>query len=371
MSAEARRLVAEDCAAASTPEVLEALAPLREELLVITGGTGFVGTWLTELVTHLNDQHGFGARLHLVARRADVFQAMAPHLAQRKDVFVEERDVRDLVELPRDAGWLVHAAGSPDNRLHASDPVRTLQTFVHGTDAVLRAAGRLEHLRRLLHVSSGLVYGPQPLELERIPESYVGPAPFDAVSAVYPEAKRAAETLAAAYRSAHRLSMVTVRPFAFIGPYQSLTAPWAVNNFLQDALHGGPIRILGNGETVRSYTYPTDMAIGMLTAMVHGRRGLAYNLGSEISVTLRDLARCIAGHAGDNVQVVEGAPGQRRAEPSRFVPETQAATEDLRFAPTVGLDAAIRRTLAWHRATGAESRGQPPSRPVRAVGSAG
>ena len=368
-ASSAAALVAEDCVTVATPHVVDLLSPLREELLVITGGTGFMGTWLTELVGHLNDRHGFNTRVRLLAHRVDAFRSQAAYLAARADVEVEERDVRDLFELPPDTGWLVHAAGTPDNRLHATDPVRTFQTLVHGTDAVLRAAGRLERLRRVLHVSSGQVYGSQPLDLEGVPEDFRGAAPFDSIAATYPEAKRAGETLVAAYRSLHRLNVVTVRPFAFVGPHQPLGAPWAINNFLQDALHGGPIRILGNAATVRSYLYAADMAVWTLAALVRGRTGSVYNLGSEVPVPLRRLAERIAFHAGGGVAVTEGGAGQRDREPSRFVPDTTAARTQLGIAEAFDLDTAIRRTLAWHRAMGAgNGAGDGALRPARAVG---
>jgi nucleoside-diphosphate-sugar epimerase len=374
VSDQARAMVQRDCAEAVGAGAVEALGPLRDTRLVVTGGTGFMGKWICEVVAHLNDQHGFGVRMDLVARRADAFRATTPWLADRDDVTVHERDVRNVVEFPRDTGWIVHAAGTPDNRIHTTDPVRTIQTFVHGTDAVLRAASRLEGLHRLVHVSSGLVYGPQPLDGGGVDEEFRGAGEFSSVHATYPSSKRMGETLAGAYRSEHRLPTVTVRPFAFIGPYQALTAPWAVNNFLQDSLHGGPIRILGNGDTVRSYMYPTDMAVWVLTALVRGRDGHAYNLGSSDAVTLRDLAHRIASHFAASVEVVEGGAGQRPSRPSRFVPDTGLAARELGVAQTVGLDDAIRRTLAWHQATaaGGEALGRPgPAlRPLRAVGGA-
>jgi nucleoside-diphosphate-sugar epimerase len=356
--------LARECAEAATPDVVEALAPLRDELLVVTGGTGFVGTWLTELVAHLNDAHAFRTQVHLIARRTEGFRVRSAHLATRDDVELAEHDVCDLVELPTDTGWLVHAAGSPDNRFHASDPVGTLQTFIHGTDAVMLAAARLERLRRVLHLSSGMVYGPQPLGLEAIRENHVGPSEFDAVVAAYPEGKRAAETVVAAHRSASRLNTITVRPFAFMGPAQALTAPWAVNNFLRDALHGGPIRILGNAETVRSYLYPTDMAVWLLVALVRGPNGAAYNIGSGTGVTLRELANRIATNAEGRVEVTEGGRGQRHTEPSRFVPDVSAARTDLGVRQTIDLDTAIRRTLTWHQATGTGRRHTDALRPV-------
>ncbi len=67
-----------------------------------------------------------------------------------------------------------------------------------------------------------------------------------------------------------KLPVVTARPFAFIGPYQGLDKPWAVNNFLRDALLGVPIRILGDADTVRSYMYPSDMAFWLLAILAEG-----------------------------------------------------------------------------------------------------
>ena len=78
---------------------------------------------------------------------------------------------------------------------------------------------------------------------------------------------RYAEAEAAAWRSVAKLPVVTARPFAFIGPYQGLDKPWAVNNFLRDALLCVPIRILGDADTVRSYMYPSDMAFWLLAIL--------------------------------------------------------------------------------------------------------
>jgi nucleoside-diphosphate-sugar epimerase len=353
MTRSAVELVEGDCVSVLTPDVVARLEPLRGEHVLITGGTGFVGTWLAEILTQLNDRHGFATRVTLTGCRPKPFRTRVAHLASRPDITIVEQDIRDTVELPEDTTWVIHAAGSPDSRLHASDPVRTLQTFVHGTDALLRAAARVEPLRKIVFLSSGLVYGPQPLDLERLSERVRGACDFGTVESAYIDGKRAAETLCAAYRSEHRLPTVVARPFAFIGPYQALSAPWAVNNFLQDGLHGGPIRILGNGDTTRSYMYPSDMAVWLLTLALHGRPGAEYNVGSERGVTLRELASAIAKECGRTVDVVEGGPGRRPTPASRFVPDTRVARNDLALAETVDLERAIARTIAWHRASAA------------------
>ena len=336
--------VRSDCAAAADAEALKALAGRH---ILVTGGTGFVGTWLTEMVACLNDEHSLGMRVSLLASHTSDFQERVPHLANRMDVELIERDVRDLDVLPAGVTHVIHAAGSPDNRLHASDPLRCMSVISAGTSAVLRASVDAPDLVKLLFVSSGLVYGPQPLDLPGISEKFVGGPECDSIASVYPEAKRYAEVECAAWRGQTKLPIVTARPFAFIGPYQGLDKPWAVNNFLRDALLGGPIRIMGCAETVRSYMYPSDMAFWLLRILADGVPGVAYNVGSPEAVTLQDLADRIAGAFDEQPAVV--CRGGANPRPSRFVPDVDRCRDTLGLRVTVPLDEAIARTLEWHR----------------------
>ena len=350
MDEELIESVREDCVAACDPAGLEAL---RDRRVLITGGTGFVGTWLTEMIAYLNDEFGLGIRVALLAPHASDFGRRVPHLATRTDVELMERDVRDISALPDDVTHVIHAAGTPDNRVHASDPMRTMSVVTAGTAAVMRAAVGASALEKIVMVSSGLVYGPQPLELEGIPERWVGGPECDSIASVYAEAKRYAEVECAAWRGQTKLPIVTARPFAFIGPYQGLDKPWAVNNFVRDALLGGPIRILGCADTVRSYMYPSDMAFWLLRILVDGVSGTSYNVGSPEAVTLQHLAEVIAHDFREPSAVVCRGANTR---PSRFVPDVTRARETLGLRVTVGLEDAIARTLAWHRLSGASDR---------------
>jgi dTDP-glucose 4,6-dehydratase len=345
---KATDLVREDCDAILEGRA-DRLAPLRETTLVVTGGTGFLGTWLAELVTRLNDRHGFGTKLVLIARSTDRFKLACPHLAAREDLRLVKADVRHLFEVPKETNWLVHAAANPDNRFHATNPLETMTVVGEGTSSVLRAIDRCSDFRMLLNVSSGLVNGGQPLDLERAPENQPGAPPCSSVSSAYAEAKRYAETLCAAARSQGRIPIVTARPFAFIGPHQSLDSPWAINNFIRDALSKNPIRVFGDGQTVRSYMYPSDAAFWLLRILTAGTSGLAYNVGSPVGVTLESVARLVSGHFSPPPEIrLRTAPnaGQR----SRFVPDVSLAGKALGLEPTVPLEAAIARTIQWNRA---------------------
>lgn len=347
MIPSANGIIQEDCE--QVAKDASALKALQGECLLITGGTGFMGVWLTELLTFLNDRHRLDIHIFLLSSNAHDFRARAPHLASRPDVRLIQQDVRRVMELPSEIGWIIHAAGTPDNRQHFSDPLRTMQVIGNGTAAILEAAARLPDLKKLLNISSGLVYGSQPWSVDALQEDSFAGVNSSSLSAVYPEAKRFAETLCVAYRNQHRLPIVNTRPFAFIGPYQLLDRPWAINNFVRDGLQGGPIRIQGDGETIRSYLYASDMAWWLLCILVQGTVGSSYNIGSPQGVTLARLADIVASNFLARPRILLGVSSDRHLHRSKFVPDVSLAQKTLGLSQTVDLETALRRTILWHQ----------------------
>jgi dTDP-glucose 4,6-dehydratase len=255
----------------------------------------------------------------------------------------------NLVELPEEVTWIVHAAANPDSRSHATDPLGTLRVTIRGADALLGAALRLPNLRKILHVSSASIYGLQPSEIPGISEGFAGSLDCTAPRQAYAEGKRAAEAVCAAYRTQYRLPIVTVRPFAFLGPYPLLDRPWAANTFICDALRGGPIRIQGDGQSVRSYMYPADMALWILTMLARGAAGAVFNLGSPQGITLMELAERIVSFLPQSVKIITRMLGPSAPPPNRLVPDISLARQTLGLEIATDLDAAIRLALPWYR----------------------
>jgi nucleoside-diphosphate-sugar epimerase len=340
-------IIENDCAEITNCAV-DALEILRNERVLIIGGTGFIGKWLTELIIFLNDHYKLNIKLLLLSRQPETIYNDLPHLMKRKDVSVIRQDVRNLVEIPSDISYLIHAAASPDGRTHSSDPIQTISVIVNGTQAVLSASSDHPTLKKILYISSGLVYGSQPLDLLNINEKYRGAPLSNSITSIYAEAKRCAETLCAAYSSQYKIPIVIIRPFAFIGPYQSLDKPWAINNFLRDGISGGPIRILNDGETVRSYMYANDMAFWILRILTKGVSGVAYNVGSPEPVTLKDLAEKIAIKFTPKTDIRIGTLFADPKYRSRFVPDVSLAKKSLGLDLKVNLDEALKRTLAYY-----------------------
>lgn len=348
MNANKLSMIWKDCDEATSGSI-HLLSKLKEECILITGGTGFMGTWLAEMVTFLNDDHAFNSKLILLSESSQNFIEKAPHLAMRDDVELIECDIRNVMEISNKVSYIIHAAANPDNRVHASNPIRTMYVIANGTDAILKASLRLSNLKNFLNISSGLIYGSQPLEMNAIAEKYQGGSDCSSVASAYVESKRFAETLCSAYRSQYKVPIVTARPFAFIGPYQLLDKPWAINNFIRDSLMGGPIRILGDGETVRSYMYPSDMAFWLLRILIDGTSGLAYNVGSPHGITLQQLAEEISNNSTVKSEISSHAADEGKSYQSRLVPDVTLAENNLGLSMKVDIAEAIKRTLLWFK----------------------
>ena len=326
----------------------ERLAALRGQHIFISGGTGILGTWLLELITVLNECHDFGLKVTVFSRSARTFVTRWPHLGHQPWVKWQEGDIRHLTELPRDVRYVIHAAALTDRRLFASQPTAVAEVNSQGTLRILRAANLLEDVQKFVLLSSGLVYGAQPWDLPQIDEKFAGPLRCNDVNSVYAESKRFAEVAAQCAISESKLPVVTLRPFAFVGPYQSLELPWAVTDFIRDSFSGGPIRIMGEGVTVRTIMYASDYASWVLAALANGRARETYNVGSAEPVDLLTLARTITRFFSP-VPEIRLRVGQAGHDRNRLVPDTAKIRQDLGLDQTVPLEAALEKTIVWHR----------------------
>ena len=324
------------------------LEPLQGAELVVVGGTGFVGTWIAEMIAALNDAYQFGIKLSLISRSTDQFANRLPHLAERKDIQLIKSDVRQLGQFPTNADWVIHAAANPDVRTHASNPLDTASVIVDGTTSVMRTAERLGRLRKLLYLSSGLVCGVQPATEKGLAENAPGAPPPDA-SFIYPNAKRFAETICSAARAQSRIPVLVARPFSFVGPYQSLDTPWAQTTFMSDALRGHTIRVLGDGQVVRSYLYGSDAAYWFLRILTAGQSGDVVNVGSPVGISLQDLAKLVARNFDPSPEIMFNTSPRNTGRSSQLLPDTTHAQKEYGLSVFTPLDEAIKLTAQWHR----------------------
>jgi dTDP-glucose 4,6-dehydratase len=319
---------------------------LRGARVFLTGGSGFVGSWLLDTFAWAVDRLALDASIVVLTRDSGAFAAKVPHVARHAAVTVLEGDVRSLPAAVERFTHVIHAAADPGPIVTVDDRLRMFDTIVTGTRRMLDLAASARASRFLL-TSSGAVYGVQPPSLSHVSEEYGGAPDSTNPAHAYGEAKRAAEALCAVSAGAG-FTPTIARCFAFVGPRLPLDANFAVGNFVRDGLRGGPVRIEGDGTPLRSYLYAADLAAWLWTILLRGKSARAYNVGSERALTIRELAETVRRVADPRIAIdVRSAPASGPAP--RYVPSTARARAELALTETVSLEQGIQQMLAWHR----------------------
>ena len=323
------------------------LRAIRGTRIFVTGGTGFIGTWL------LGDA-GVGERAsaprhsrgRIDPRSGRVCEGIAAPGEQRCDRIRHRRCAADAGDSGTFDG-MIHAATPASADLNENAPDVMLDTIVTGGRTVLELASKSGAIP-LLFTSSGAVYGRQPQDLAHMPETYGGsPDVLDPRSA-YHEGKRVGELQCTLANRAFGLEAKIARIYALVGPYLPLGIHFAMGNFIRDALDGKTICVRGDGTTVRSYLYAADMVAWLWAIYVRGETLRPYNVGSEEATSTAELARRIAAIPAEPLRVdIMQQPDPSRSV-DRYVPSTQRARTELRLKQWTPLDESIRRTMDYY-----------------------
>ena len=291
---------------------------LMSQRILLTGGTGFFGR--SVLRHFLASEIDPDTHICILSRQPDRFRAAYPDLARGEQISFVQGDIQDRDSLPWNQSFthILHAA--TDSTLGPSlTPLQRFNQIVDGTRHILDLAVATGATRFLL-TSSGGIYGPQPADLEAIPEDWSGSPALDVAGTAYSQAKRAAEHLCALYRDAHELQTVIARCFAFVGSDLPLDVHFAIGNFIRDALEAEAITVTGNGIQLRTYLDQRDLALWLWTLLMEGHDGEAYNVGSDHVISIADLAYLVRDLIAPQKQVKIFGQSDQHGIRNRYVP---------------------------------------------------
>jgi UDP-glucuronate decarboxylase len=317
--------------------------------LLITGGTGFFGRALlrSKLANHpiwryVND-------VTVLSRHPDQFLQKYPEFIGLDWLKFHQGDVLKPKSLPSESyTHIIHAAADSTFGPSLTSLARYDQ-IVSGTRNLLDFAVK-KKVQKFLLTSSGAVYGTLTEKVGYVTEDYHSmPDPLNADNA-YGIAKREAEHLCALYHAHHGLNYVVARCFAFVGRDLPLNVHFAIGNFIYDALYHDAVTVQGDGTAVRSYLSQEDLAIWLMTMLLHHNDSCAYNLGSDIGITMNHLAHKVRDLLAPNKGVeILGSP--TNAARNYYLPSIEKAKQALGLQVMTSLDDAILATAQHHQLT--------------------
>lgn len=256
---------------------------------LITGGAGFIGSHLAELLI-AGDYEVFALDDLSTGSRANI-----EHLLDRPDFHLVVDSILDpaiVNELVHKCDVVFHLAAAVGVRLIVQKPVRTLVTNIQGTENVLEYCNRFG--KRVLVASTSEVYGDHREEIPLVESSRRIYGPTTARRWAYAESKAIDEFLALAYQQERTLDPVIVRLFNTVGPRQSGQYGMVIPTFVRNALAGQPLEVHGDGAQTRCFCHVQDTIVA-LKKLVEKRdiTGEIFNVGSSQQISIIDLAKRI------------------------------------------------------------------------------
>lgn len=274
------------------------LEKLKGSRILITGATGTVGSFVTDMLLKNNREHGADVHLYVAGRMVSRLNRIYGDFG---DITALPYDLEKEIEFDIPVDYIIHCAGNAHPAAFNSDPSGTIMGNVNSTYDLLEYA-RNHGAARLLYVSSGEVYGQGNLELEEFDETYAGYLNPQSPRSCYPSSKRTAENLCASYSWQYGLETVVVRPCHTYGPWMTASDNRANVQFFHNVLNGEDIVMKSTGSQMRSYNYVADCGSALLTVLINGNSGEAYNLANpECRVTIAQFAGLVAQTVGHKV----------------------------------------------------------------------
>ena len=327
----------------------ESLERLKGRRLLLTGGTGFFGKWILGFLNYANLVKGLGLRIEVLSRDPERFLSEFPEFNHELIGFIQG-DVRTF-SAQGEVDFVIHAATEASAKLNDERPGEMFDVIVAGTKHVFEVCKGLKS-KRIILTSAGAVYGTQAPDVTHQPdESMTGPD-LHQVGSAYAEGKRVSELLGAFHHRETGQEVVFARCFAFVGPYLPLDTHFAVGNFIRDCLQGSEIVIKGDGTPHRSYMYAADLVIWLLKMLTYGKNLRSYNVGSEESLSIEELAQAVSRSweslTGRRVGVRVLGKKMPGAPVLRYVPRVGRANAELGLGLVFNTDQALAKTLTWN-----------------------
>lgn len=319
------------------------LERLKGSRILITGACGLICSAITDFLLEYNRRHHAGITIFAAARSRERVEERFKDRSQELQ-FVPY-DATAEWNWNQQTDYIIHGASNACPADFVNEPVETMLANFEGMLRLLRYAGDSK-VKRLLYISSSEVYGNK-ADQSAYRESDYGFIDILNPRACYPSAKRATETLCAAYGREYGVDSVIVRPGHVYGPTATSRDNRASTQFAADVLNNRDIVMKSSGNQLRSYCYVMDCVSAILTVLINGESWQAYNISNKASVvTIRELAECFARASGR--RVIFEAPTEKEKAGYNMMSNSSLDAkrlEGLGWSGLFSLERGVRHTL--------------------------
>ncbi len=323
---------------------------LRNKDVLITGGTGLIGSLIIKLLLYKNKTEALGCRVHAVVRSIEKAQRVfAEPLAEGLSITFAEGDVCTFDDYAPHIDYIIHGASQTASKKFVDEPVETIKTALRGTENMLELA-RKNQVSGFTFLSTMEVYG-TPETDEKIDEQHSTDLTTMEIRNCYPISKRLCENLCASYAKEYGFQANVIRLTQTFGPGVDYRDGRVFAEFMRCAMEKRDIVLHTYGETKRNYLYTADAVTAILAVLTAGASGEAYNAANEATYcSIYEMAtmvanECVGGAIAVRCEIEEDLNAYGYAKTLHMNLDTRKL-QGLGWQPTVSLVDMYRRMIA-------------------------
>jgi UDP-glucose 4-epimerase len=316
--------------------------------VLITGGAGFIGSYLAEAYlsrgdeVYVIDDLSTGSLSNLKPLRGNPLFHFINDTILNREIMLELTGICDVV---------AHLAAAVGVKLIIDEPLKSIHTNIVGTEVVLELANKFR--KKTFLASTSEVYGRN----SRVPLNendirIYGPTQIARWS--YAATKAMDEFLALAYYRTNQLPILIARFFNTVGPRQTGQYGMVIPRFVGQALRNEPITVFGSGSQTRNFTYVEDVVRGVIRLIDEPKAvGEIFNIGGNGEISMNDLAARVKAIAGSSSPIrhipYDQAYQEGFEDMERRVPDITKIEKLIGYKNTYDLDAILAKVVEYEK----------------------
>jgi len=330
-------------------EYTDIFEQLKGKSILVTGATGLLGSQVVKALVRANDTNKYDIRVMAFARSEEKAKKVFGE-ALDGQIKLVLGDINSPIQIDDDIDYIVHGASATSSKYFVTNPVETILTAIEGSRNILELA-RNKSVSGMVYLSSLEVYGVPQTKNGYVRENDYGYIDILNTRSSYSEGKKMVECLCASYAAEYGVPVRIARLSQTFGPGVEYNDGRVFAEFARCALEKRDIVLHTAGKTLRTYLYTADAVGAILTLLVKGENGKAYNVTNpDTDVTIYEMAELVCRIMPEsNIKVIIDEPkdiGSFGYNPEMVIRLVPDALMELGWKPMVDLENMYRRLIA-------------------------